>query len=564
MDYDPERPLVVQSDRTVYLEVNHPLYAEVRERLHGFAELVKSPEYIHTYRLTPLSLWNAAASGWSSEQVLRVLHQYAKFPIAYAVQQSIVEEMSQLGRYQLTRGADGELLLVSREKGALDELTRYPALTGFFDGDIFATTETGKRFWAVNVRPEHRGDLKQQCIRLGYPVQDEAGYRDGDQLTLSFRHTLPNGRPFQLRPYQREALDAFQGKGALAGGHGVLVLPCGAGKTVIGLAAIVDQQCAALILTPNVTAVKQWKRELLEKTDLSAELIGEYTGELKQIRPVTIATYQVLTHRASPTDAFVHMHLFQKRNWGLIIYDEVHLLPAPVFRATASIQSTRRLGLTATLVREDGRAEDVFSLIGPKRYDLPWKKLESEGFIATAFCTEVKVDFDDALRQRYYTLPKRQRMRLAQENPHKVEIVKQLLAKHEGAAVLIIGQYVRQLEALGMLLDIPVITGKMKQEKREVLFERFRQGDIPVLAVSKVANFAIDLPDAEVAIQISGAFGSRQEEAQRLGRILRPKEGENEAYFYHIVTKDSEDEEYAAKRQLFLVEQGYRYQLMES
>jgi DNA excision repair protein ERCC-3 len=329
------------------------------------------------------------------------------------------------------------------------------------------------------------------------------------------------------------------------------------------MASIVNLQCATIILTTNTTSVKQWKRELLEKTSLTEEQIGEYTGEMKQIRPVTIATYQVLTYRSNQTADFVHMNVFQERNWGLVIYDEVHLLPAPIFRATASIQSTRRLGLTATLVREDGREEDVFSLVGPKRYDVPWKQLEHQGFIATAYCTEVRVDFDSFLKEKYYLSPTRRQVRIAQENPNKIPVVQKLIQKHKGLPTLIIGQYVDQLEDIGAILQIPVITGKIKQKEREMIYQRFKQGEIPVLAVSKVANFAIDLPDATVAIQISGMYGSRQEEAQRLGRILRPKKEHNEAYFYNVVTRESKDQEYALKRQLFLVEQGYRYQLME-
>lgn len=564
MEYDPHRPLVVQSDRTLFVEAKHPQFAQLRDQLHAFAELIKSPEYIHTYRLTPLSLWNAAASGWTYSQVLSLLKEYAKFPLSYDVEQSIIQDFNKFGRFSLQMISSNSLYLLSAEKEDLEYMIRYPSLSSFFvRGTIEAIEQDGQVMWGVPVHPGRRGDLKQKSIRLGYPIQDEAGYIQGDPLALTLATTLAHGVPFQLRQYQQEAVDAFYKEGSALGGHGILVLPCGAGKTVIGMASMEKYQCATLILSPNQTAVKQWKAEILEKTNVSADQIGEYTGELKQIRPITIATYQVLTFRGSTQDEFVHMDVFNKKNWGLIIYDEVHLLPAPVFRATASIQSTRRLGLTATLIREDGKEEDVFSLIGPKRYDAPWKQLEDQGFIAKAYCTEIRIDFDSVLKEQYYMLPERNKMRLAQENPKKFAVVQDLLHKHEGAQILIIGQYVAQLEEIAALLRIPVITGKMKQEERQRLYHQFKQGQLSVLAVSKVANFAIDLPDASVAIQISGTYGSRQEEAQRLGRILRPKADDNEAYFYHIVTKDSKDQEFAAKRQLFLVEQGYHYERID-
>lgn len=563
MEYYPDRPLVVQSDRTLFLEVKHPQFEELRDQLYAFAELIKSPEYVHTYRLTPLSLWNAAASGWRAEKVLELLKAYAKFPLSYAVEQSIAHDMDKFGRYYLIM-EEKELFLYAEQKEYIEELSVYPSFSSFFIGEIREKFLDEKRVWSIKVEPEKRGELKQQSIRLGFPIKDEAGYVEGDALSLSWRVQLSDGQPFQLREYQLEAAEAFYKQGSHLGGHGVLVLPCGAGKTIIGMASMMNLQCATLILTTNTTSVKQWKREIVEKTTLTEDEVGEYTGEMKQIRPVTIATYQILTYRADQHSAdFVHMKVFQERNWGLVIYDEVHLLPAPIFRATASIQSTRRLGLTATLVREDGKEEDVFSLVGPKRYDVPWKQLEQQGFIATAYCTEVRVDFDSFLKEQYYINSARKQIRIAQENPNKIPVVQKLIEKHKGLPTLIIGQYVDQLEYIGVILQIPVITGKMKQADREVIYQRFKQGEIPVLAVSKVANFAIDLPDASVAIQISGTYGSRQEEAQRLGRILRPKKEFNEAHFYSIVTRDSKDQEYALKRQLFLVEQGYRYQLVD-
>lgn len=560
MDYYPNRPLVVQNDLTVYLEVKHSQYGEVREQLHRFAELVKSPEYIHTYRLTALTLWNAAAAGLTAAEVITCLKSYAKFSLSYEVESKIIHVMEKYGCLFLTY-LGSQFVLVSHKKEYIQELANYPSNSSFFAGEISEIVLEGKQAWTIPVKAEQRGELKQECIKLGYPIKDEAGYRQGAPLSFSLRDVVPDGAPFVLRDYQVEAVNAFYREGSVHGGQGVLVLPCGAGKTIIGIGCIHKLQSATLILTTNTSSVKQWKRELLEKTTLTEEEIGEYTGLSKDIRPITIATYQILTYK---NDAqFIHLDVFQQKQWGLIIYDEVHLLPAPIFRATAGIQSTRRLGLTATLIREDQREEDVFSLIGPKVYEIPWKKLEEQGYIATAYCTEVRVDFDPYMKEQYYLSPVKRQTRIAQENPNKIQAVKKLLQQHEGQPTLIIGQYVDQLEEIGTLLNVPVITGKMKQEDREELYQSFRSGKIDVLAVSKVANFAIDLPDAAVAIQISGAFGSRQEEAQRLGRILRPKVGENRCYFYHVVTKDSKDQEYALKRQLYLIEQGYRYQLVE-
>ncbi|WP_202081011.1 DNA repair helicase XPB [Caldalkalibacillus salinus] len=580
--HSPENPLVVQNDLTIFVEVQHPQYEIVRGELQRFADLVKSPEYIHTYRMTSLSLWNAAASGYTAVEVLQFLTSYAKFPISYTIKSTIEQTMNKFGRLYL-RESHQELQLVAEERAWLEELIGYTSMQSYFlhptiekikveesaqttgesNGESISRLNAGEgaSLWGVVVKREKRGDLKQQCMRLGYPVKDVAGYAQGEQLTLKVQDKLEHGEPFSWRPYQTEAMDAFFADGDAFGGHGVLVLPCGAGKTIIGIGCIERLQSATLILTTNTSSVRQWKRELLEKTTLTEAEVGEYTGAVKEIKPVTIATYQILTYQSE--ESFIHMGVFQQKNWGLIIYDEVHLLPAPIFRATAAIQSTRRLGLTATLVREDGREEDVFSLVGPKRYDVSWKHLEEQGFIAKATCTEVRVEFDPVFKEAYFHSSPRKQTRIAQENPNKLPVVQDLIHQHRQLPTLIIGQYVDQLETLGTLLNIPVITGKMKQEERDELYRQFREGHIPVLAVSKVANFAIDLPDAAVAIQISGTYGSRQEEAQRLGRILRPKSEDNEAYFYHIVTKDSRDQEYASKRQLFLMEQGYRYNRLE-
>lgn len=559
-----KRPLVIQQDRTIFLEVNHPQYEEVRDYLSAFSELIKSPPSIHVYRMTPLSLWNAASSGLKADEIIEVLNRYANHPLTSQLEDSIREDLNKFGRLVLKQDEEGNLLLVTEEKRYIERLLQFESLASFFMGTLRQKeVEEGKLNWTISIHPEKRGELKQESIRLGFPIKDEAGFIKGDPLPIELRKITKTGQAFFLRDYQLEAVEAFYQHGSLHAGHGTIVLPCGAGKTMVGIAAMARQKEATLILTSNSTSVKQWKKELLDKTSLQEDDIGEYTGEKKEIRPVTIATYQILTYRGSSSAEFIHLQLFHQKRWGLIIYDEVHLLPAPVFRATASIQSTRRLGLTATLVREDGREEDVFSLIGPKRYELAWKQLEQAGFIAQAKCTEVRVELPENLREAYYSASRRQKMRIAQENPVKLTVVGRLLAKHQGASILVIGQYVDQLKQIASLYGIPLITGKTSQKEREELYTKFRQGELTVLAVSKVVNFAVDLPSASVAIQVSGLYGSRQEEAQRLGRLLRPKAQENTAYFYHLVTKDTLEQEYALKRRLFLLEQGYEYEQVD-
>lgn len=554
MSYRPELPLIVQSDRTILLEAQHPLFAEVRQALSGFAELIKSPEYIHTYRITPLSLWNAAAGGLTAEQVTGVLSTYSKYGVPPSIVREIAETMGRYGLIRLEKDGD-HLLLTGDDVLLLAELTGYKAVSSLLEGQV------NPAVWRV--KPYARGLIKQELIRLGYPVQDVAGYTSGEACPVALREVTASGRPFALRPYQQEAVDAFHAAGAATGGSGVLVLPCGAGKTIIGLGAICQLQTATLILTTNTTSVRQWIAELIDKTDLDPSQIGEYTGERKEVKPITVATYQILTYRSKADDSYPHMRLFSEREWGLVIYDEVHLLPAPVFRVTSGIQATRRLGLTATLVREDGREEDVFTLIGPKKYEMPWKALEEQGWIAEARCQEIRLPFEANGREAYARANARQKFRIAAENPRKLQVVRHLLERHADDRVLIIGQYVGQLQQLAEALNLPLITGKVPEKEREALYRQFKRGEITRLAVSKVANFAVDLPDANVAIQISGTFGSRQEEAQRLGRILRPKERDNAAYFYTLVTRDTREQEFALHRQLFLVEQGYHYDVIE-
>lgn len=548
--YRLDLPLIVQGDRTLLLEVKHPLFDEVRDCLATFAELVKSPEYIHTYRLTPLSLWNAAASGITVEEVTDVLTRYSKFDFSSSLLNEVRDWMSRYGKIQLRRRGN-QLTIGCGDRSLWQALMQMPEVRELGLKPMSETTAV--------IDPQWRGKVKQLFLRMGYPVEDVAGYSEGRALEIVLRDRCRSGEPFALRSYQRDAADAFYRSGSVYGGNGVLVLPCGAGKTIVGLAAMARVKRETLILTPNATSVRQWVREILDKTNLPETCVGQYTGECKQVAPVTVATYQILTHRSGQQAPFTHMRLFEERDWGLIIYDEVHLLPAPVFRATADLQAKRRLGLTATLVREDGREEDVFSLIGPKKYDVPWKVLESKGWIAEAVCTEIRTPMPPVIRQRYACAQKRHRYRIAAENPNKMAVLRSVIRRHANESVLIIGQYLSQLQEIARELSAPLITGRLSQRERDRLYERFRLGEIPVLVVSKVANFAIDLPDAGVAVQVSGAYGSRQEEAQRLGRILRPKQGKNQAHFYHIVSRDTVDQDMAMHRQLFLVEQGYRY-----
>jgi DNA excision repair protein ERCC-3 len=554
MRYDSTNPLIVQGDRTVLVEVDNPKYTEARDALAPFAELEKSPEHIHTYRITPLSLWNAAATGMSGEEMLEVLGKFSKFPLPVNLATDICELVGRYGRVRLKRDGD-QLRLVCTDGPLLEELARQPKVREFLGERLDPTS--------FRVDPAHRGVLKQALIAVGYPAEDLAGYTEGAALPLQLRSVTRSGLPFQVRDYQRDAAAIFYAGGDVRGGSGVVVLPCGAGKTIVGIAALALMQRSALVLTTGITAVKQWRREILERTSLTEDQVAEYTGETKNIAPVTLATYQILMHRSDKKEEFPHFQLFNQRDWGLIIYDEVHLLPAPVFRVTAQIQARRRLGLTATLVREDGREADVFSLIGPKKYDVPWRELESRGWIAEATCTEVRVAMAEPLRMEYAVAEWRQKYRIASENPAKEEVVARLLDRYAGNRVLIIGQYLKQLRQLTKRFDIPLITGQTPQSERDDLYDRFRKGEVRQLILSKVGNFALDLPDANVLIQVSGTFGSRQEEAQRLGRILRPKSNGEMAHFYTLVTRDTRELDFAHHRQLFLTEQGYSYSILD-
>ena len=555
-EYHPDNPLIVQGDHTVLLEVDNPHYAEARDALVAFAELEKSPEHIHTYRVTPLSVWNACAAGMEGDRMIATLREFAKFPVPEHVETRIRDYASRYGRLVISAGEDGALRLEADDPLLAEEISGEKEVAGFLQERVSKTT--------FRVHALNRGRLKQALVKVGFPARDVAGYTEGETLEVSLLQTTESGRDFALRSYQADAADAFYAGGSELGGSGVVVLPCGAGKTVVGMASMERVQASTLILVTSVTAARQWRKELLDKTSLTENLVGLYHGASKEIRPVTIATYQIMTWREDKEAEFKHLELFDSRNWGLIIYDEVHLLPAPVFQVTAGLQARRRLGLTATLVREDGREDDVFALIGPKKADVPWKVLERQGWIAKAHCREVRLPLSEERRMTYAVADRRSKFRVASENPRKTDAVRYLLEQHPDEQALIMGLYVDQVLGLAGELGIPAITGSTAQKKRQELYAAFRGGKIRQMAVSKVANFAIDLPDVSVAIQISGTFGSRQEEAQRLGRLLRPKQGRNQAHFYSLVSRDTVEQEFALKRQLFLCEQGYTYEIIDA
>ncbi|UGQ14809.1 DEAD/DEAH box helicase [Yinghuangia sp. ASG 101] len=537
-------PLIVQSDKTLLLEIDHEAAADCRRAIAPFAELERAPEHVHTYRLTPLGLWNARAAGHDAEQVVDVLLRYSRYPVPHALLVDVAETMGRYGRLSLARHPVHGLVLTTTDRAVLEEVLRSKKMAPLVGARVDADS--------VAVHPSERGQIKQVLLKLGWPAEDLAGYVDGEAHPIDLDES-----GWALRPYQKEAVEGFW-----HGGSGVVVLPCGAGKTLVGAAAMATARATTLILVTNTVSARQWKAELVKRTSLTEDEIGEYSGTRKEIRPVTIATYQVVTTRRK--GVYPHLELFDSRDWGLIVYDEVHLLPAPIFRFTADLQARRRLGLTATLVREDGREGDVFSLIGPKRYDAPWKEIENQGYIAPADCVEVRVTLTESERLAYATAEPDERYRFCATTPSKTRVTRELVDKHRGEQILVIGQYIDQLDELGETLDAPVIKGETRNTERERLFEAFRQGEVSVLVVSKVANFSIDLPEAAVAIQVSGSFGSRQEEAQRLGRVLRPKADGRAARFYSVVARDTIDQEFAAHRQRFLAEQGYAYQIMDA
>ena len=539
-----EGPLIVQSDKTLLLDIDHPMSTECRRAIAPFAELERSPEHIHTYRLTNLGLWNARAAGHDAELVIDTLIKYSRYAVPHSLLVDVAETMSRYGRLRLEADPVHGLILVTTDVGVLEEVIRAKKIAPLLGVRIDPET--------IAVHPSQRGAIKQSLLRLGWPAEDFAGYVDGQAHEISLKQS-----DWKIRPYQELAAEGFW-----HGGSGVVVLPCGAGKTIVGAAAMAHAKATTLILVTNTVAARQWREELLRRTTLNEDEIGEYSGAKKEIRPVTIATYQVMTKKKN--GVYAHLDLFDTHDWGLIIYDEVHLLPAPIFRFTADIQSRRRLGLTATLVREDGMEGEVFSLIGPKRFDVPWKEIEAQGYIAPAECIEVRVNLTEAERLSYATAEPEERYRYCATTRTKRDVVEELVGLHAGEQVLVIGQYIDQLDDLSETLGVPVIKGETPIKEREKLFAAFRTGEINCLVVSKVANFSVDLPEATIAIQVSGAFGSRQEEAQRLGRILRPKADGRGAKFYSVVSRDTIDQDFAQNRQRFLAEQGYSYRIIDA
>jgi len=537
-------PLIVQSDKTLLLDIDHPMSVECRRAIAPFAELERSPEHIHTYRLTPLGLWNARAAGHDAEQVIDTLIKYSRYAVPHSILIDVAETMSRYGRLRLEMDPVHGLILITTDTAVLEEVIRAKKIAPLLGARIDAET--------ITVLPSQRGQIKQSLLRLGWPAEDFAGYVDGQAHEISLVQ-----KDWKIRPYQELAAEGFW-----HGGSGVVVLPCGAGKTIVGAAAMAHAKATTLILVTNTVAARQWRDELLKRTTLNEDEIGEYSGSKKEIRPVTIATYQVMTKKKN--GVYAHLDLFDSYDWGLIIYDEVHLLPAPIFRFTADIQSRRRLGLTATLVREDGMEGEVFSLIGPKRFDVPWKEIEAQGYIAPAECIEVRVNLTETERLAYATAEPENRYRNCATTRTKRDVVEALVEKHVDDQVLVIGQYIDQLDELSEVLGAPLIKGETPIKEREILFNKFRSGEIKCLVVSKVANFSIDLPDATIAIQVSGAFGSRQEEAQRLGRILRPKSDGRGATFYSVISRDTIDQDFAQNRQRFLAEQGYSYKIIDA
>ena len=535
-------PLIVQSDRTVLLETGHPDASDARHELAIFAELERAPEHIHTYRITRLGLWNARAAGHDADFIIDSLTRWSKFELPGSVVSEIRSTIDRFGKLVITRDDEG-LILVSDSAAVMAEVSSNKKVAELLEGRI----DSGFR-----IQPWARGQLKQQLLKLGWPAEDNAGFTPGTPFEIS----LDNSE-WDLRDYQKQAVAKFQ-----AGGSGVVVLPCGAGKTLVGAATMAELKRNTLILVTNTVAARQWRDELLARTTLKAEDIAEYSGSSKELAPVTIATYQILTTKRK--GEFAHLALLDARDWGLIIYDEVHLLPAPIFKMTADLQARRRLGLTATLVREDGRESDVFSLIGPKRFDAPWKDIEAQGYIAPAECFEVRVELPDEERMEYAIADGDARFRIAATAKAKIPLMKKILARHAGEPTLIIGQYLDQIDEVAELLNIPKLTGQTPVDEREQLYKDFRSGKLTTLVVSKVANFSVDLPEASVAIQISGAFGSRQEEAQRLGRLLRPKQDGRTAQFYTLIARDTLEQDFAQNRQRFLAEQGYSYEILDS
>lgn len=552
---DINKPIIVQGDGTILLDVSAKDFEYIRTFMLVFAELVKSPEYIYTYRITSVSIWNAASLNYKADSIISFLKKYSSHDIPKLIIKQIEDSIKKYGILKIIK-EDDRYFLVSTEASIISEIKNYKH-TQLFIKDVVDSNK-------IEIDLLHRGHIKLALIHLGYPVEDLAGYKDGVPFNFKTRKITRNeSKCFALRDYQKNAVDVFYANGATYGGAGVITLPCGSGKTIVAIGVMEKIKSQTLIITTGTTSCRQWKNELLDKTDIKPEDIGEYNGSTKDIRPITIATYKILTYRKDKKSPFIHFDIFFQKNWGLIIYDEVHLLPAPIVKLTSEIQSMRRLGLTATLVREDGLEKDVFCLVGPKKFDIPWRDLEEKQFIAEAFCYDIRVNLDDTHRSDYVMASDRLKFRIASENIAKYDIVLKLLKKLKDKNILIIGQYLDQLDEIQKLTGLILINGKTPQNERDIIYSKFKKGEIKALIVSKIANFAVDLPDANALIQISGTFGSRQEEAQRLGRVLRPKEGDNKSYFFSVITSDTKEEDFAHKRQLFLTEQGYNYEILD-
>ncbi|MCL5963405.1 MAG: DEAD/DEAH box helicase [Candidatus Thermoplasmatota archaeon] len=543
-------PLIIQNDLSLILETDSPYFKEVRDSITMFAELVKSPDHLHTYKIDCFSIWNAALNGFDKNKILSVLNRYAKYNVPKKVIKYITEVSERYGKVVLSKD-DNNLVLTVSDKTLYISLKKDKKFAQYVKGF------NGDRFYIVN---EARGTIKESVMKHGYPVVDIAGYEEGDELNISATQITKTGKPFIMRAYQKEAVDRFWMNGTEFGGSGVIVLPCGAGKTIVGIGIISKAKTSTLILCPHTSAIKQWIAEIIDKTDIKSDLIGEYSGNKKEVKPITVATYQIFTRSTKENNE--NQTIFNTKKWGLIIYDEVHLLPAPVFRLTAKIQATRRVGMTATLIREDRMETEVFSLIGPKIYELGWKKLEQDGWIAPAICTEIRIKLNKKDRDAYINSTPRKKCRIAAENPVKIKVIKELIEKYKNEQILIIGQYITQLKKISEMFNIPMIDGNSSSTIREKYYQEFREGKRKTIIASRIANFALNLPETTIAIQVSGLFGSRQEEAQRLGRILRPKTGNKEAFFYTLISKDTKEEKFASKRQIFLVEQGYKYRVV--
>lgn len=588
-----DNPLIVQGDRTLLLDVHAPLANECRNDLIPFAELERSPEHLHTYRLTPLSLWNATSAGLTPDDAVAVLEKYARYDVPQNITMWIKETASRFGKLRLIPGPviqvpvktaevlkahvgvdsvhtveEQYLYLVANARNVYLEIKANPHAKKLLEPCEYAPdeiknpvelTEEEKQY-CFRLKLTDRGTIKQVLLNSLWPVKDEVQLEDGEPLDFSLREETSAGKPFEIRGYQKNAAQALVGNKGPGTGFGTIVLPCGAGKTIVGMTVMDLLKTSTLIITTNISAVHQWIQELKDKSNLTDEQIAEYTGENKTLAPVTVATYQILTWRPEKDGPYPHFSIFTKRKWGLIIYDEVHMLPAPVFRVVAELQAVRRVGLTATLVREDGCEGYVFSLVGPKRYDVPWKELEKAHWIATAECIEVRLDLPESQEIEYAVASAREKHKLASVNEIKNIVTQKIIARYPDDKILVIGQYLDQLNTIAKELNAPIITGKTPNVERDQIYKSFREGKIHVLVVSKVANFAIDLPDASIAIQISGTFGSRQEEAQRLGRILRPKE--RTSRFFTLITRNTVEEDFGSNRQKFLAEQGYSYKIL--